>query len=118
MSIRTFPYTTRAHCAGKEYANKRRGGDEFLLDQGGQDVTELFEDAEHSKEARQLLGTLLVGDVEDQCSPLTTKQGEQDKGSDLFHYYLYLVLLSLSVLLLACFAVPFDTLHKGLSKHS
>lgn len=29
-------------------------------------MTELFEDAEHSKEARQLLGTLLVGDVEDQ----------------------------------------------------
>jgi len=44
----------------------RRGGDEFLLDQGGTDVTELFEDAGHSEEARQILKTLEIGTVKNE----------------------------------------------------
>lgn len=42
-----------------------RGGPEFLLDQGGGDVTELFEDAGHSGEARSLLKKLKIGVVKD-----------------------------------------------------
>lgn len=37
------------------------GGDEFLVDQGGQDVTELFDDAGHSEQARNILKTLASG---------------------------------------------------------
>lgn len=38
-----------------------RGGEEVLLDVGGQDATEAFEDVGHSDEAREILDGLLVG---------------------------------------------------------
>jgi cytochrome b involved in lipid metabolism len=38
-----------------------RGGEEVLLDVGGQDSTEAFEDVGHSDEAREILDGLLVG---------------------------------------------------------
>lgn len=38
-----------------------RGGEEVLLDVGGQDATEAFEDVGHSDEARELLDGLLLG---------------------------------------------------------
>lgn len=37
------------------------GGEEVLLDVGGQDATEAFEDVGHSDEARETLEQLLVG---------------------------------------------------------
>jgi cytochrome b involved in lipid metabolism len=37
------------------------GGEEVLLDVGGQDSTEAFEDVGHSDEAREILDGLLVG---------------------------------------------------------
>ena len=37
------------------------GGEEVLLDVGGQDATEAFEDVGHSDEAREILESLLVG---------------------------------------------------------
>ena len=37
------------------------GGEEVLLDVGGQDATEAFEDVGHSDEAREILEGLLVG---------------------------------------------------------
>ena len=37
------------------------GGEEVLLDVGGQDATEPFEDVGHSDEAREILEGLLVG---------------------------------------------------------
>lgn len=39
----------------------RSGGEEVLLDVGGQDSTEAFEDVGHSDEAREILEGLLVG---------------------------------------------------------
>ncbi|KAJ4232900.1 hypothetical protein NW757_013790, partial [Fusarium falciforme] len=39
------------------------GGEDFLLDQGGTDVTELFKDAGHSGEANAILATLEIGTV-------------------------------------------------------
>jgi hypothetical protein len=39
------------------------GGEEVLLDVGGQDSTEAFEDVGHSDEAREILDGLLVGTV-------------------------------------------------------
>ena len=38
-----------------------RGGEEVLLDVGGQDATEAFEDVGHSDEAREILEGLKVG---------------------------------------------------------
>jgi hypothetical protein len=38
-----------------------RGGEEVLLDVGGQDATEAFEDVGHSDEAREILDGLIVG---------------------------------------------------------
>lgn len=40
-----------------------RGGEEVLLDVGGQDATEPFEDVGHSDEAREILDGLLVGNL-------------------------------------------------------
>lgn len=37
------------------------GGEEVLLDVGGQDATEAFEDVGHSDEAREILENMLVG---------------------------------------------------------
>ena len=44
----------------------RRGGEEVLLDVGGQDATEAFEDVGHSDEAREILDGLLVGKLKRQ----------------------------------------------------
>jgi len=43
-----------------------RGGEEVLLDVGGQDATEAFEDVGHSDEAREILDGLLIGDLKRQ----------------------------------------------------
>lgn len=40
-----------------------RGGEEVLLDVGGQDATEAFEDVGHSDEAREILESMLVGNL-------------------------------------------------------
>jgi cytochrome b involved in lipid metabolism len=39
------------------------GGEEVMLDVGGQDATELFEDVGHSDEARTILDGLLIGSL-------------------------------------------------------
>ena len=43
-----------------------RGGEEVLLDVGGQDATEAFEDVGHSDEAREILNGLLIGNLKRQ----------------------------------------------------
>jgi hypothetical protein len=43
-----------------------RGGEEVLLDVGGQDATEAFEDVGHSDEAREILEGLLIGKLKRQ----------------------------------------------------
>lgn len=45
-----------------------RGGEEVLLDVGGQDATEAFEDVGHSDEAREILDGLLIGTLKRQVS--------------------------------------------------
>lgn len=44
----------------------RSGGEEVLLDVGGQDASEAFEDVGHSDEARETLDQLYVGDLKRQ----------------------------------------------------
>ncbi|KAI0176537.1 cytochrome b5 [Hypoxylon sp. FL1284] len=44
-----------------KFVDEHPGGEEVLLDVGGQDATEAFEDVGHSDEARETLDQLLVG---------------------------------------------------------
>ncbi|KAH9879660.1 hypothetical protein IAQ61_001479 [Plenodomus lingam] len=43
------------------FVDEHPGGEEVLLDIGGQDATEAFEDVGHSDEAREILDGMLVG---------------------------------------------------------
>ncbi|KAJ6127181.1 cytochrome b5 [Penicillium sp. IBT 18751x] len=45
------------------FVDEHPGGEEVLLDVGGQDGTEAFEDVGHSDEAREILDGLFVGNV-------------------------------------------------------
>ncbi|KAJ6261300.1 hypothetical protein Dda_3969 [Drechslerella dactyloides] len=45
------------------FVDEHPGGEEVLLDVGGQDATEAFEDVGHSDEAREILSGYLVGDL-------------------------------------------------------
>ncbi|KAL4932644.1 cytochrome b5-like heme/steroid binding domain-containing protein [Aspergillus undulatus] len=45
------------------FVDEHPGGEEVLLDVGGQDGTEAFEDVGHSDEAREILEGLLVGNI-------------------------------------------------------
>ena len=49
------------------FVDEHPGGEEVLLDVGGQDATEAFEDVGHSDEARETLEKLLVGDLKRQA---------------------------------------------------
>lgn len=69
MMSQNFSMSIREHVINHSYLvfyrlTPGRGGPEFLLDQGGGDVTELFEDAGHSEEARSILKKLKIGVVE------------------------------------------------------
>ncbi|KAH6629076.1 cytochrome b5-like heme/steroid binding domain-containing protein [Boeremia exigua] len=48
------------------FVDEHPGGEEVLLDVGGQDSTEAFEDVGHSDEAREILDGLLVGSLKRQ----------------------------------------------------
>jgi hypothetical protein len=52
-----------------------RGGEEVLLDVGGQDATEAFEDVGHSDEAREILDGLLIGDLKRLVRPPRAFEG-------------------------------------------
>jgi len=45
------------------FVDEHPGGEEVLLDVGGQDATEAFEDVGHSDEAREILHGLLIGSL-------------------------------------------------------
>jgi len=48
------------------FVDEHPGGEEVLLDVGGQDATEAFEDVGHSDEAREILAGLEVGTLKRQ----------------------------------------------------
>jgi len=48
------------------FVDEHPGGEEVLLDVGGQDATEAFEDVGHSDEAREILHGLLIGNLKRQ----------------------------------------------------
>ncbi|MCJ1351061.1 MAG: hypothetical protein MMC33_001043 [Icmadophila ericetorum] len=48
------------------FVDEHPGGEEVLLDVGGDDATEAFEDVGHSDEAREFLTDMLIGDLKRQ----------------------------------------------------
>jgi len=81
MSTKEFTYAEVAeHSAKKDlylvihdkvynttsFVDEHPGGEEVLLDVGGQDATEAFEDVGHSDEAREILEGLAVGTLKRQ----------------------------------------------------
>ncbi|RUO95630.1 cytochrome b5-like heme/steroid binding domain-containing protein, partial [Jimgerdemannia flammicorona] len=46
-----------------KFIDEHPGGEEVLLDEGGKDATEAFEDVGHSDDARELLKGLFVADL-------------------------------------------------------
>ncbi|CAK7262822.1 hypothetical protein SEPCBS119000_000180 [Sporothrix epigloea] len=50
-----------------KFVDEHPGGEEVLLDVGGQDATEAFEDVGHSDEARESLAQMLTGTLKRQA---------------------------------------------------
>jgi len=57
------------------FVDEHPGGEEVLLDVGGQDATEAFEDVGHSDEAREILTGLLIGDLKRAAGDPAPKTG-------------------------------------------
>ncbi|KAA6413588.1 MAG: cytochrome b5 [Lasallia pustulata] len=67
------------------FLDEHPGGEEVLLDVGGQDATEAFEDVGHSDEAREILAGLLVGplkrEAHDPAPAAMTTQNPSSSGT-------------------------------------
>ncbi|KXT07300.1 hypothetical protein AC578_467 [Pseudocercospora eumusae] len=59
------------------FVDEHPGGEEVLLDVGGQDATEAFEDVGHSDEAREILEGLLIGNLKRQAGDPVPKSATQ-----------------------------------------
>ncbi|KAL2793813.1 cytochrome b5-like heme/steroid binding domain-containing protein [Aspergillus keveii] len=75
-----------------KFKEEHPGGEDFLLDQGGKDVTELFEDAGHSPEARKVLSTLIVGTISSDAPSLRVPVHVQAELPDAYLLQMYLLL--------------------------
>ncbi|EPS63893.1 hypothetical protein M569_10892, partial [Genlisea aurea] len=51
------------------YLDEHPGGDDVLLRATGKDATEEFEDAGHSKTARELMEKFFIGELDDETPP-------------------------------------------------
>ncbi|KAG0651266.1 putative cytochrome b5 [Hyphodiscus hymeniophilus] len=72
------------------FVDEHPGGEEVLLDVGGQDATEAFEDVGHSDEAREILEGLLIGtlkrqegDPKPKIAPVTASASSTSTSSGL-----------------------------------
>ena len=64
LSAPAYYYYDSLSCMENERLTRHcSGGEEVLMDVGGQDATEAFEDVGHSDEAREILEGLLIGPV-------------------------------------------------------
>ncbi|KAJ5089866.1 hypothetical protein N7532_008550 [Penicillium argentinense] len=82
------------------FVDEHPGGEEVLLDVGGQDGSEAFEDVGHSDEAREILDGLLVGSVkrmpgdpEPKPQASTATSSSSSSGSTGFGVGLYAIIL-------------------------
>ncbi|KAF2091611.1 putative cytochrome b5 [Saccharata proteae CBS 121410] len=63
------------------FVDEHPGGEEVMLDVGGQDATEAFEDVGHSDEAREILEGMLVGSLKRQPGDPEPKSSAPAKSS-------------------------------------
>ncbi|PGH09184.1 hypothetical protein GX51_00938 [Blastomyces parvus] len=84
------------------FVDEHPGGEEVLLDVGGQDATEAFEDVGHSDEAREILDGLLIGKLKRipgdpapkaQYPPASSAGSSQDKSGLGVGLYAIIILL-------------------------
>ncbi|KAL4759234.1 cytochrome b5-like heme/steroid binding domain-containing protein [Aspergillus foveolatus] len=82
------------------FVDEHPGGEEVLLDVGGQDATEAFEDVGHSDEAREILEGLLVGnlkrlpgDPSPKVHGSSSSESSSSSSSTGFGFGLYAILL-------------------------
>lgn len=83
------------------FVDEHPGGEEVLLDVGGQDATEAFEDVGHSDEAREILEGLLVGTLKRQpgdpapsaAAQATATSSTNDSAAVTFGVGLYALIL-------------------------
>ncbi|KAJ3234294.1 hypothetical protein HDU81_001507 [Chytriomyces hyalinus] len=61
-----------------KFLDQHPGGEEILVELGGQDATEAFDDIGHSSDARKMLVDYLVGPLVG--APAKAEGGEADKG--------------------------------------
>ncbi|KKY20752.1 putative cytochrome b5 [Phaeomoniella chlamydospora] len=76
------------------FVDEHPGGEEVLLDVGGQDATEAFEDVGHSDEAREILEGLLPGDpAPSAAAQATATSSTNDSAAVTFGVGLYALIL-------------------------
>ncbi|KAL2349134.1 hypothetical protein Fmac_003134 [Flemingia macrophylla] len=69
-----------------QYLDDHPGGDDVILATTGKDATEEFEDAGHSKSARELMQQYCIGEI-DTSSSISTKQSHSEKFVQLTKQY-------------------------------
>ncbi|RDX75840.1 Cytochrome b5 isoform A [Mucuna pruriens] len=69
-----------------QYLDDHPGGYDVILDATGKDATDEFEDAGHSKSARELMEQYCIGEL-DTSPPISTKQGYSEKLVQLSKQY-------------------------------
>ncbi|KAI9805915.1 MAG: hypothetical protein M1825_000529 [Sarcosagium campestre] len=87
------------------FVDEHPGGEEVLLDVGGQDATEAFEDVGHSDEAREILEGMLIGPLKRQAgdpkpkatAPSSGATGDSSGGVAGLGVGLYLAVLAAGV---------------------
>ncbi|QCD90129.1 cytochrome-b5 reductase [Vigna unguiculata] len=69
-----------------QYLDDHPGGDDVILAATGKDATEEFEDAGHSKSARELMEQYCIGEL-DPSPPVSTKHCYSEKFMQLTKQY-------------------------------
>lgn len=64
-----------------KFVDEHPGGDEILIDLGGQDATGPFEDIGHSDDAVKLLEPMYVGDVDKSSAPVAQHNTEMSSAA-------------------------------------
>ncbi|XP_003742686.1 cytochrome b5 [Galendromus occidentalis] len=62
-----------------KFMEEHPGGEEVLLEQGGRESTEVFEDVGHSTDARELMAKYKIGDLCDEDKAKIKKVAEKSK---------------------------------------
>jgi len=86
------------------FVDEHPGGEEVLMDVGGMDATDSFEDVGHSDEAREILAPLLIGNLKRGAndpkpkisapSTSTSQASSTDSGTTLYAFFFVAALVA------------------------